>query len=161
MEDKIVGPLTLTQFLFVLAGSVIDYAMFQTIGKTAFPLFLLLAVPIGLVALAFAFLKIQDQPLMHFISAGLVYLTKPKVRIWQRQYAARPVLTAAPPPPPKTAAEEEGKHLEKATLEQLAYNLDIGRVGVAETHKSNFGRTAAAFEKLLRSGPALEQKPKH
>ena len=121
MEDKIIGPLTLIQFLYLLVGGIIDYLLLLSL-KTSF-VFWILAIPIALISLALTFLKIQDQPISHFIRAGLVYLSRPKIRLWKRQGLAPIVILAKPgkkkvaPPPPK-------KHIEKSQLEQLAQALD-------------------------------------
>ena len=82
LEDKIVGPLTLIQFLYVLAGGLINYLLLIFIGMKI--IFWILAIPIGLFALALAFLKIQDQPLSSFVKAGLIYFSRPRMRYWQR-----------------------------------------------------------------------------
>jgi len=123
MEDKIIGPMTLVQFLYVLGGGIIDYLLFLSL-KTGI-LFWVLAIPIAIVALALAFLKIQDQPLMYFVKSGLVYLSRPKVRLWQRQGLARKILQAPTKKEIKQAPILK-KGIEKSELEKLAYNLDTG-----------------------------------
>ena len=126
LEDKIIGPLTLIQFLYCIGGGVIVYLLFMTLTWKNF-FFWLLAVPIGLVALSMAFLKIQDQPLSHFIKAGLVYLSKPRIHIWRRQGIAPQVLIK----PPETKVETPiapKRQIVKSELEQLAQQLDTQRV---------------------------------
>lgn len=147
MEDKIVGSLTMIQFAYVLAGSLIDYILYQTIGMTSLVLFLVLAIPIGLIALGLAFLKIQDQPLSHFISAGLNYLSNPKIRLWQRHGQA-PSVFIDPPKPEKIAPVALKKDLEKSELDKLAYVLDTQQPKAQE--KNNFGQITANFEKILK-----------
>lgn len=126
MEDKIVGPLTLIQFLYILGGGVIDYLLYMALGSSSF-IFWLFAIPIALVALALAFLKIQDQPLLYFIKAGLIYLQNPKKRIWQRQGIQPTIIkdtvkkVVIAPPPPK-------RHIEKSELEKLAQTLDTQKI---------------------------------
>lgn len=155
LEDKIVGPLTLTQFLYVLGGGLIDYILFQSLGQQYFTLFIICGAPIALIALALAFLKIQDQPLSHFITAGLVYLTKPKLRIWKRLDNYQTILTAAPEPVKKEVVEDEGRHLDRSALEQLAYTLDTSNPGQHDTQKHNrFGQVTKAFEQILKEQPA-------
>lgn len=126
LEDKIIGPLTLIQFLYLLVGGIIDYLLFLSL-KGSF-LFWLFGLPIALIALALAFLKIQDQPLSYFIKSGFIYLTRPKIRLWQRQGIAPQVIRApqkkvikTPPPTPK-------RKIEKSELEKLAYTLDTQSV---------------------------------
>ena len=84
LEDKIIGPLTLIQFIYVLAGAVAVYLLYLSFGTEL--IFWVLGIPTGLIALAFAFFKVQDQPLSHFIKAGLIYLGRPKKRVWQKRF---------------------------------------------------------------------------
>jgi len=123
LEDKIVGPLTLIQFLYIISGGIIVYLLFLTLGPTFF--FWVLSVPVAAIAIAMAFLKIQDQPLSHFIKAGLMYLSRPKIRIWQRHGVNISAIKAAP-------VKKEGsttlpkKKIEKSELEKIAQVLDTG-----------------------------------
>jgi len=81
MVDKIVGPLTLVQFLYVLAGGILCY-LFWTIfnGYLAWPL----SIIVGAFFLAMAFLKINDQPFPKMILAGILYFLKPRERVWKK-----------------------------------------------------------------------------
>lgn len=121
LEDKIVGPLTLVQFLYLLSGGVICYLLFLTFGFNFF--FWILGLPIALVALALTFLKIQDQPLSYFVKAGFGYLSRPKIRLWRRQGFNPPRIKAVKKKttPIKIAPK---KRIEKSELEKLAYSLD-------------------------------------
>ncbi len=123
LEDKIVGPMTLIQFLYVLGGGVICYLLFMTLGGTF--IFWVLAIPVAVVTISIAFLKIQDQPLTHFIKAGLLYLSRPKVRIWHRQGINFTALKEAPKSR-KEAIILPKKKIEKSELEKLAQVLDTG-----------------------------------
>ena len=158
LEDKIVGPLTLIQFIYILAGGLIDYIMYQAIGQSHLGIFLILGIPIGLLAAALAFLKIQDQPLSHFIQAGIMYLQQPKIRFWKRGgYVAPAIFT-----PQKTQASTEStvthKNIEKTNLERLAYLLDTRPQSAAS--EKNFGKVTKSFEKLFKSGYLKVEQPK-
>ncbi|KKQ72050.1 MAG: hypothetical protein US94_C0047G0005 [Berkelbacteria bacterium GW2011_GWB1_38_5] len=121
MEDKIVGPLTLIQFLYLLVGGVIDYLLFLNL-KGNF-IFWILALPITIFALALAFLKIQDQPVSYFVRAGLSYLSRPKIRIWQRQ-GFNPSIIKIVQKKATTVKAIPKRRIEKSELEKLAYTLD-------------------------------------
>lgn len=158
LEDKIVGPLTLIQFLYVLAGAIIVYTLFQTLFISSPALFWLLSIPIALVSTGLAFVKIQDQPLAHFIVAGIAYLTSPKVRLWLREGEHEPVLAAAVKTK-KAEALDYRKHIEKSQLEQLAYSLDTQPLNPKESKK--IGQISSIYEKLLKEGGinGLREKP--
>ena len=158
LEDKIVGPLTLTQFLYILGGSLIDYIMYETFGANYFGLFLLIGIPVALLTLGLAFFKVQEQPLSRFIVVGLIYLTKPKLRLWRRQTNFQPVLTE----PPKKKVEPVAvsrHHLDKSELDQLAYNLDTFQSATPQVEKKKIGAVTAAFEQLLKEQPKAQAAP--
>jgi len=150
LEDKIVGPLTLIQFLYLLGGGIIDYLLLVTFGTNW--VFWLLGLPVAIVALALAFLKIQDQSLMHFVAAGLVYWRNPKIRFWVRQgqnitvIHEKEVVKKAAPLPPR-------KHIEKSQLEQLAQVLDTQQM--SPDQEANFGQITKGFEKILAQGGGI------
>ncbi len=121
IEDKIVGPLTLLQFLYLIGGGIICYLLFMWSGGNY--IFWLLGLPIALVALALAFLKVQDQPLSYFIKAGFFYLSRPKIRLWKRYGISPRVILATPAKKSKSAPAPKRK-IEKSELEKLAYTLD-------------------------------------
>ena len=121
LADKVIGPLTMIQFLYLLAGGVVIYLVFNVAGPGV--LFYITAIPVGALSLGLAFLKIQDQPLMHFITAGFIFYLRPKQRIWQR--FGSNIITVRDLP--KAKKEEEfpaKKSVNKSELEKLAYTLD-------------------------------------
>jgi hypothetical protein len=74
-EINIVGPFTLKQFLWIGAGATLlflDFSVFK--GPMAF----LIAVPIAGIAAAFAFLKIDDMPLINYVSNAIAFMFGPK-----------------------------------------------------------------------------------
>ncbi len=69
-EIKIIGPFTLKQFLWVAAGAVfifLDFSLFT--GLIA----IVIAVPIIGIAGAFAFLRIDDMPLINYFANMLSF----------------------------------------------------------------------------------------
>jgi hypothetical protein len=79
VESKIIGPLTVRQFLIMLAAAAfifISYKLFD------FTLFIVVAIFIFLVAVLFAFVKVNGQGFHYFVLNLLKTLRKPNVRIW-------------------------------------------------------------------------------
>ncbi len=81
VEDKIFGPLTLKQFIYLAGGASV-----LLVTTTMFGLFfgLLLASPVVLLAIALAFYKINNRPFIHALEAAFIYLTKDKLYIWKK-----------------------------------------------------------------------------
>lgn len=90
MQDKVIGPLTLVQFFYLLFGGLFIYLLNNwTAGTFLRPLFWLIAIPVGLFSFALAFVKIQDRPFIFFVFAMLRYLKRPRRRVWQKGQAKK------------------------------------------------------------------------
>lgn len=81
LEDKIVGPLTIKQFLYLMAGAIILFVswFFLKLG-----LFIVIAIPVGAVSFAFAFYKPYGRPLINLIFSFFNYIRKPRLYLWKR-----------------------------------------------------------------------------
>lgn len=124
MPDQIIGPLTLEQFLYLLFSAAGVYMVYLQLG--AGNLFYAISIPLVLLALAFAFVPVNEQPFSKFVLNLLLFLAGPKILTWQ------------PLPPPvfestsqtaksDTAKEKQAiKHPEeiKSQLQQLSLILD-------------------------------------
>lgn len=123
MQDRIVGPLTMFQFLYLLAGGMVFY----TTLKTPSPIDLIfIGIPAGLLSLCFAFVKINDQPFIRFIVSFLYFSTHPKARIWRHAGMA----TDAKPMITKDQISNKRvtrKTLDAARVKDVAGRLDQGK----------------------------------
>lgn len=84
-EFRLVGDMTLKQFLFLASGMVIAYINFVFVASP-FPL---LAWPMiivsSLLGIAFAFIPIADRPLDHWLAAFLKAIYSPTKRVWNKK----------------------------------------------------------------------------
>lgn len=102
IEDKIMGPISVRQFvlmLFPLMIGAIAYKVFD------FSLFLLIALPVFIAFGLLAFFKVNGMPLHYFLLNLLQSLRRPKLRVWDKslndfEVKARIKKVQAPPPPP-------------------------------------------------------------
>lgn len=83
-EDKLVGPLTLKQFLYILgAGSLIFITYQYYIEEYLyFTEFIIISILISALALFLAFLKINGRPSIIFLGNILSYIFTAKTRFW-------------------------------------------------------------------------------
>jgi hypothetical protein len=79
MQDRIVGPLTLYQFLYLLGGGLVCYTTFKSGNMISF---FVLGLPAFLLSLAFAFIKVNEQPFSHFFISYTYFMIHPKRRLW-------------------------------------------------------------------------------
>jgi hypothetical protein len=82
IEDKIFGPLTWRQFLYVGGGGLMAAVLFLT---TPFILFLIIGLPIGVLAFALAFYPVNNRPFSHLLEAIWQFLSRSRVYHWQRK----------------------------------------------------------------------------
>ena len=82
VEDKIVGPLTLRQFLYLAGAAAASFVLFFLLQ---FWLWLMITVVLGLIGAAFAFIKYHSQPLPKIALQFFFYLWRPRLYLWQRE----------------------------------------------------------------------------
>lgn len=81
IEDKIIGPLTLRQFMWLGGGGGLGFILFQVIKPSFFaPLFFLVMA----VAIVFAFVKVNGRPFTSFLGSLMNFTTRPTFYIWKR-----------------------------------------------------------------------------
>lgn len=127
VEDKIVGPLTLRQFIYIAGGLGLG-----VICWIYLPLWLALPF-IALVAggaAALAFYKINGKPLIQILEAGFNYLTGAKLFLWHHQDA--PVQAQVIAQKPQTQVAPTPK-LTRGKLSELAWSLDVQTPGEGES----------------------------
>lgn len=80
-EAKIIGPLTLKQFLYVAAAAGLSFIAYYIFNL--FLWFMISAILAGL-AIALAFVKINGQDLPKILLSAFAYLWQPRIYTWQR-----------------------------------------------------------------------------
>lgn len=123
IEDKIIGPLTMKQFVYLLSGGLIAYISYSYLGPTKGSL---IAIPAILLALMLTFVKVQDQPFIYFLASFALYLVKPKKRVWRKEESLESLPKQKIAEMPKIQEPEPSAKIEKSQLEQLSHVLDTG-----------------------------------
>lgn len=82
IEDKIFGPLTWRQFVYLGGGVGASVVMFLVL-----PIFLaiIIGIPLALLAGALAFFPINHRPFSYFLEAVYNYATNEKLYLWHRK----------------------------------------------------------------------------
>lgn len=103
VEDKIFGPFTWKQFVYLAGGAGAAVMLYIFLP---FFLFILTAGPVAALAAGLAFLPVNNRPLSVFLEAALRYASSTRLYIWKRQdapFAAPTQEEAAPIYTPPTA----------------------------------------------------------
>ena len=79
IEDKIFGPLTLKQFIYLTGGGGVVVVSYLYLP---FILFLFVGPPIGLLAVALAFFEINKRPFIMTMEAAMKFYLKNKLYVW-------------------------------------------------------------------------------
>lgn len=95
-EDKIIGFLSLKQFIFVVVGLGFGWLTFFFATKVNIIL-ALIWVPFTVVPLVLGLYQRKDQPVEVFLASALRYYFKPRKRKWDQEGYEERVLVTAPP----------------------------------------------------------------
>jgi hypothetical protein len=120
VEDKIFGPLSFKQFIFVAGGVGICVALFLYLHFIG----ILLAIPVAVFSGALAFYKINNKSFTEILEAAFNYYIGGRLYLWRKEEA--PEMTHDTVPTPIQPAEDRQKlGLSSSKLHDLAWSLDI------------------------------------
>lgn len=130
-EDKILGPVTVRQFVLSLVGAFAIFLEFRLLTIPAF-------IPAGLITAgivgAFGFVKVNGQPFHIFFLNFIQTMSRPAVRVWDKnpsdaelRFYIRPQIVAEPDTGPKHK-ERPGS----TRLRDLSLTVNTGGVYVPE-----------------------------
>jgi hypothetical protein len=119
VEDKIFGPLTLKQFIYLLGGGGLSFIIYTFVGNLLISAIIIM--PIVALALALAFYKVNNKPFINVVEAAFHYYFGEKLYIWKK--VDRPIVT-------KQAVEMKSSDfyvpkLSDSKLKDLTWSLDI------------------------------------
>jgi len=116
IEDKIFGPFTFKQFVYLAGGAGIAFIVYQ-----ALPLFLaaLFIIPIVSFSLALAFYKVNNRPFIFMVESSFRHLLRRKLYTWKKEERA------AREEERNAVAEAIIPKLSEGKLKDIAWSLDV------------------------------------
>jgi len=120
VEDKIFGPFTFRQFIFIAGGVGLCVLFFLRLNII---LAVLLSLPVAGLTAALAFYRVNNKPFLSVIEAALKHYTKGRFYLWRKDdsvTATQAPKVAAPIQAPPTPF----KGLTRGRLEEIARALD-------------------------------------
>jgi hypothetical protein len=161
-EDKLLGPLTMKQFIYAIIGLAWGFLIWRILspgGTAAIPIMLLLIVPISGFMLLLAFGKREEQSFENYLIALIRFQIMPRKRVWLKDDYRGAAIVNAPPPPKPTAPTQEDAARVHSRLQQLSLVVDTrGHVKSAEIQMPDQTNTAAQFSERVFT-PSELQKP--
>ncbi len=119
VEDKIIGPLTFKQFIYLLGGVGASYAALSTLPKG---LNIMVVILVGSLSLALAFYKINSQPFINILEAAFYYSIRTKLYLWKKTHQ-KPNKKKIKYPSQQNPVEMPD--ITKSNIKDIAWNLDI------------------------------------
>ena len=120
VEDKIFGPLTFKQFIYLVGGAAMCFVLYIIL-----PFFfaVLLIIPFAGFSLALAFYKINNRPFISVVESALNYTLKGKLYVWKK---VTPEAKAKKGNTGKPALQSlELPKLSDSRLKELSWSLDV------------------------------------
>ena len=118
IEDKIVGPLTIKQFLWPSGGAGMAFIIYKFVNIIlALPLIIIVAT----LSAALAFYRINNKPFIDFLEAAFLYYTKQNLYIWKKE----PKVIEPKKEEPKEPEQVYVPRLSESKLKEISWSLDI------------------------------------
>ncbi len=153
VEDKILGPLAVRQFIIIISGVGLIVGAYQLVYKLAnqFSAFLFSSFGIVLAMIAFAFVKVNGRPFHQFLLNVLQSFKNPRMRLWNNEAGERLAYRREPPPPPPIPTKQP---LTQTKLAQLSMLVDTGGAYHEDEELLYWGQTLDQARPRLRRDPA-------
>jgi hypothetical protein len=134
VEDKIIGPVTVRQFLIILGGAGLSFIAYKLAD---FTLFLLEFVIISFVSFSLAFIRVNGRPLHYLLLNVIQTARRPRVKVWNKHTEAHDTRTNHAPGITVSAPTAEKRFDTKMTrLAELALVVDTGGIYQGEDSKT-------------------------
>jgi|SRR5680860_610270 len=118
IEDKLFGPFSFKQFAYLVGGGGLIYILYRILP---FWLAIIPIIIIGTLAGLLTFYKINNQPFIYYLQAGIGYFISSKLYIWKQRILK-----------PGEEKEEEIKeptsmlpNVSSNSLKDLSFSLDV------------------------------------
>ena len=118
IEDKIFGPLTLKQFVYLAGGGGLCLIFF-----TLFPIYvtIVLSIPVLVFSAGLAFYRVNGRPLIIALEHAVFYFLGSKLYLWKQRHETSQAAAAIP----AAAAQQIVPKLSESKLKDLAWSLNI------------------------------------
>lgn len=119
IEDRIFGPLTLKQFIYLAGGAGLSFILWRILPLLIAIIFI---APVLVLSIGLAFYKINNRPLLITLEYAINYFIGKKLYLWKTKKIT----------PQKTPSEPKKENelisvpkLSESKLKDLAWSLDI------------------------------------
>ncbi len=135
IEDKIFGPFTFREFVYLAGGAGLCFVLYKLLGL------IVGAIPILIMAglsLALTFYKPNNKPFLNMLESSFKYFTQNKLYIWKKHAPAHNVsgvVGAGGEENKIRMMRESGVQLSGSRLRDLAWSLDVLDLSKNQEHQ--------------------------
>ena len=126
IEDKIFGPFTFSQFVYLVGGGGLCFIVYKLVGLLFgfIPILIILGF-----SLALTFYRPNNKPLIDMIESALKYAIQDKLYLWKRRKVKIKKIKMEEEEIKKEQEEiikkKNAHHLGESKLRDLAWSLDV------------------------------------
>jgi len=150
-EDKLIGPLTLRQFIYALAAAFNGYLTFLVITK-GIAFMAAIFLPLTIICAFFCWPWSRDQPTEVWALAKIRFYVKPRKRIWNQSGIKELVTITAPKKVEQILTNGLNQDEVKSRLHALADTIDSRGWAIKNVNVSMYGQPA-----LIMNNPASDR----
>jgi hypothetical protein len=161
-EDKLIGPLTLRQFIYAAVVLVLGFIAYKLSIALKTPFIIILFLPemafFGLLAAPFG----MDQPNEIWLLAKFKFYLKPQIRKWNQDGVGGLVTVAVPKKIEKKLTKDISPTEAKSRLESLAKILDGGNISIVSPTTTSYRAQSSAKpsdDRLFSLGVSAQDQP--
>lgn len=118
IEDKIIGPLTWKQFVYLAGGAGVLIVLYFMLP---FIFFVMIGLPFGALSASLAFHKVNNRPFSIFLESFVSYFTNNKLYLWRKDEAQ----SIIEKPEPTQLGENTLAYTSKNTITNLSRKLEL------------------------------------
>ena len=123
IEDKVVGPFTIRQFIYLAGGAGTLFILYRFLP---FFIFLILGTIVAAFAGGLAFYRFNDRPFIAIVESAFKYITTSRLYLWRhREPEEIKREQAIVDIPQKNQAMNPASGLSSSRLKDLSWNLEV------------------------------------
>jgi hypothetical protein len=119
VEDKIFGPLTFKQFVYLVGGGGLVFLCYKFLP---WYLYVPLGLAFGGLGFSLAFIKVNEKPLINTIEAMFTYVLNDKLYIWKKE---KKEIKKVEQESEETKKTQYIPRISESKLHDIAWGLDV------------------------------------
>lgn len=125
IEDKIFGPFTWRQFVYLAGGVGLAVVLFIT---TPLIVFALIGIPFSILAGLLAFYPINNRPFSQFLESAVTFFSSTKLYTWKKKGSGVYSADNTPAPQPSSNTQQYNPTIGRNNLHSLSQKLELDAI---------------------------------